>query len=65
MDIPSGLGAGFEVKVEKLAASPRCRTVMGRTSAVRITLKGAKKLLGMSDENFGEMMAELRAIKKP
>jgi len=39
--------------------------VMRKTLARTITLKGAKKLLGMSDDKFREMMAELKALEKP
>ncbi len=52
-----------DTNVAKL--SPLENPVMRRTLARTITLKGAKKLLGMSDEKFREMMAELKALEKP
>ena len=49
----------------KYGFSPLENPVMRRTLARTITLKGAKKLLGMSDYKFREMMAELKALEKP
>ncbi|WP_297459601.1 DUF1858 domain-containing protein [Thermococcus sp.] len=49
----------------KYGFSPLENPVMRKTLARTITLKGAKKLLGMSDERFKEMMAELKALEKP
>ena len=48
----------------KYGFSPLENPVMRKTLARTITLKGAKKLLGMSDEKFREMMAELRTLEK-
>ncbi len=48
----------------KYGFSPLENPVMGRTLARTITLKGAKRLLGMSDEKFIEMMNELKGLKK-
>ncbi len=49
----------------KYGFSPLENSMMRKTLARTITLKGAKKLIGMSDEKFREMMAELRALEKP
>ncbi len=49
----------------KYGFSPLENPEMRRTLARTITLKGAKKLLGMSDDKFREMMAELKALEKP
>ena len=49
----------------KYGFSPLENPVMRKTLARTITLKGAKKLLGMSDDKFREMMAELKALEKP
>ena len=49
----------------KYGFSPLENPVMRKTLARTITLKGAKKLLGMSDDRFREMMAELKALEKP
>ncbi len=48
----------------KYGFSPLENPVMRKTLARTITLRGAKKLLGMSDEKFREMMAELRTLEK-
>ncbi len=48
----------------KYGFSPLENPTMRKTLARTITLRGAKKLLGMSDERFREMMAELKALKK-
>ncbi|WP_297509905.1 DUF1858 domain-containing protein [Thermococcus sp.] len=49
----------------KYGFSPLENPVMRKTLARTITLKGAKRLIGMSDEKFREMMAELKALEKP
>lgn len=49
----------------KYGFSPLENPVMRKTLARTITLKGAKKLLGMSDDKFREMMAELKALENP
>ena len=48
----------------KYGFSPLENPVMRKTLARTITLRGAKKLLEMSDEKFREMMAELRTLEK-
>ncbi|WP_297072741.1 DUF1858 domain-containing protein [Thermococcus sp.] len=48
----------------KYGFSPLENPTMRKTLARTITLKGAKKLLGMGDERFREMMTELKALKK-
>lgn len=49
----------------KYGFSPLENPVMRKTLARTITLKDAKRLIGMSDEKFREMMEELRALEKP
>jgi TusA-related sulfurtransferase len=49
----------------KYGFSPLENPEMRKTLARTITLRQAKKLIGMSDEKFKEMMAELKAIEKP
>ncbi|ASJ09384.1 hypothetical protein A3L11_09145 [Thermococcus siculi] len=48
----------------KYGFSPLENPVMRKTLARTITLKGAKKLLGMSDEKFKAMMEELKALER-
>ena len=48
----------------KYGFSPLENPVMRKTLARTITLKGAKKLIGMSDEKFKEMMKELKEMEK-
>ncbi|MDV3104566.1 DUF1858 domain-containing protein [Thermococcus waiotapuensis] len=48
----------------KYGFSPLENPVMKRTLARTIILKGAKGLIGMSDEKFMEMMAELKRLEK-
>ncbi|WP_297489481.1 DUF1858 domain-containing protein [Thermococcus sp.] len=49
----------------KYGFSPLENPMMRKTLAKTITLKGAKRLIGMSNEKFREMMAELKALEKP
>ncbi len=49
----------------KYGFSPLENPEMRKTLAKTITLEGAKRLLGMSDDKFKEMMAELKALEKP
>ena len=49
----------------KYGFSPLENPIMRKTLARTITLKGAKKLLGMSDEKFERMMMELKTLEKP
>ncbi len=48
----------------KYGFSPLENPMMRKTLAKTITLKGAKRLIGMSNEKFREMMAELKALEK-
>ncbi|AMQ19346.1 DUF1858 domain-containing protein [Thermococcus peptonophilus] len=48
----------------KYGFSPLENPVMRKTLARTITLKGAKRLIGMSDERFRMMMEELKALEK-
>ncbi|AEK72463.1 hypothetical protein GQS_02810 [Thermococcus sp. 4557] len=48
----------------KYGFSPLENPVMRKTLARTITLRGAKKLIGMSDERFKEMMKELKELEK-
>ncbi len=48
----------------KYGFSPLENPEMRKTLARTITLRGAKELIGMSDEKFKEMMAELKALEK-
>ena len=48
----------------KYGFSPLENPVMRKTLARTITLKQAKKLIGMSDEKFREMMEELKELEK-
>jgi len=48
----------------KYGFSPLENPVMRKTLARTITLKGAKRLLGMSDEKFKAMMEELKALER-
>ncbi|WP_048147916.1 DUF1858 domain-containing protein [Palaeococcus ferrophilus] len=48
----------------KYGFSPLENPVMRKTLARTVTLRQAKKLLGMSDERFNAMMAELKALEK-
>lgn len=48
----------------KYGFSPLENPEMRKTLARTITLRGAKELIGMSDERFREMMAELKALEK-
>lgn len=48
----------------KYGFSPLENPVMRKTLARTITLRGAKKLIGMSDEKFKEMMKELKEMEK-
>ena len=48
----------------KYGFSPLENPVMRKTLARTITLKGAKRLIGMSDEKFREMMEELKALER-
>lgn len=48
----------------KYGFSPLENPVMRKTLARTITLRGAKKLIGMSDEKFKEMMKELKELEK-
>ncbi|ASJ02882.1 hypothetical protein A3L09_06225 [Thermococcus profundus] len=48
----------------KYGFSPLENPVMRKTLARTITLKGAKRLIGMSDERFREMMEELKGLRK-
>ena len=49
----------------KYGFSPLENPIMRKTLARTITLKGAKKLLGMSDEKFERMMTEFKTLEKP
>ena len=48
----------------KYGFSPLENPVMRKTLARTITLKGAKRLIGMSDEKFKAMMDELKALEQ-
>ncbi|MCD6372051.1 MAG: DUF1858 domain-containing protein [Thermococcus sp.] len=48
----------------KYGFSPLENPVMRKTLARTITLRGAKKLIEMSDEKFKEMMKELKELEK-
>lgn len=48
----------------KCGFSPLENPVMRKTLARTITLRGAKKLIGMSDEKFREMMEELKGLEE-
>ncbi|EHR77424.1 hypothetical protein OCC_13156 [Thermococcus litoralis DSM 5473] len=48
----------------KYGFSPLQNPVMRKTLARTVTLRKAKKLIGMSDERFEEMMKELKALEK-
>ncbi|WP_232460765.1 DUF1858 domain-containing protein [Thermococcus barossii] len=48
----------------KYGFSPLENPAMRKTLARTITLKQAKRLLGMSNEKFKEMMEELKALEK-
>ncbi|AIU70342.1 hypothetical protein TEU_08365 [Thermococcus eurythermalis] len=48
----------------KYGFSPLENPVMRKTLARTITLRGAKKLIGMSDEKFREMMEELKGLEE-
>jgi TusA-related sulfurtransferase len=48
----------------KYGFSPLQNPVMRKTLARTVTLKQAKKLIGMSDERFEEMMKELKKLEK-
>lgn len=48
----------------KYGFSPLKTPIMRKTLARTVTLKQAKKLIGMSDEKFEEMMKELKALEE-
>ncbi|MBC7094187.1 MULTISPECIES: DUF1858 domain-containing protein [Thermococcus] len=48
----------------KYGFSPLENPVMRKTLARTVTLKQAKKLIGMNDEKFREMMEELKKLEK-
>ncbi|NJD99299.1 DUF1858 domain-containing protein [Thermococcus sp. LS1] len=48
----------------KYGFSPLQNPVMRKTLARTVTLRQAKKLLGMSDEKFEEMMEELKKLEE-
>ncbi|CAD5244002.1 DUF1858 domain-containing protein [Thermococcus camini] len=48
----------------KYGFSPLENSMMRKTLARTINLRQAKKLIGMSDERFKEMMEELKALEK-
>ncbi|MDK2915361.1 MAG: hypothetical protein PWQ79_2276 [Thermococcaceae archaeon] len=48
----------------KYGFSPLQNPVLRKTLARTVTLRQAKKLIGMSDERFEEMMKELKALEK-
>ncbi|WP_048055035.1 DUF1858 domain-containing protein [Thermococcus onnurineus] len=48
----------------KYGFSPLQNPAMRKTLARTVTLRQAKKLLGMSDEKFEKMMEELKKLEK-